>query len=239
MEVIVVECAYVRARGAVINLIHSKIFRPENGWDPISSEYAETYARREWMKGDEINRTIDYIGSFLGSFDGKKILDLGAGPGQYSIAFAKRGADVTWYDISENYMHYAKAMEEDCGSRIEYKIGYMDEALRNVSRKYDLVFNRICWYYCISDIALSQAIFSLIKPGGWGYIDAPSARSRELDQGTISKCQRFLYRHCSIKMGHPYPPKGRVVSLFAKLPIKTLSVRCSTSSELIVFQKSS
>ena len=91
----------------MINHIHALFHRPENGWDPVPSHHIFQYADKVWEEGIDVE-TLILLEKWLGGFEGKKILDLGGGPGQWSIAFALRGANVTWFDISNGYKEYAQ-----------------------------------------------------------------------------------------------------------------------------------
>jgi len=97
----------------VINKIHARIYRPERGWDPVPADYAQQYAEAVWRQVDEA--WLDVLARRIGGFEGKEVLDLGGGPGQYSVAFAKRGASVTWLDVSRNYMRIAQETAQGAG----------------------------------------------------------------------------------------------------------------------------
>ena len=83
----------------MINRFHAAFHRPERGWDPVPTSHAEDHARREWAPGvrDDL---LNELERWAGGLAGKRAFDLGAGPGQHSIAFAARGADLTCYDVS-------------------------------------------------------------------------------------------------------------------------------------------
>ena len=116
---------------------------------------------------------LDQLEDWLGGLAGKRVLDLGGGPGHYTIAFARRGASVTWFDVSRNYqaMAQAKAAELLVADRVQFCLGYMDDASRALADRYDLVFNRICWNYGRSDRAFADVVYQLVRPGGCGYVD--------------------------------------------------------------------
>ena len=134
----------------MINFLFEKLKRPENGWDPVPEAHAESYAHNEWENFDP--KLIDWIEAQMGPLSGKRVLDLGGGPGQYAVAFAKRGAEVVWLDVSRRYRDFAAARAEEHGVSIKTYLGYMDEAERFVEPdSFDLVFNRICWCYSRSD----------------------------------------------------------------------------------------
>jgi 2-polyprenyl-3-methyl-5-hydroxy-6-metoxy-1,4-benzoquinol methylase len=74
----------------VINWLHSVLHDPRRGWDPISATYAIEYGQS--VKGDP--HQIERFERALGGYAEKRIVDLGSGPGQYAVEFARRGAKV-------------------------------------------------------------------------------------------------------------------------------------------------
>jgi ubiquinone/menaquinone biosynthesis C-methylase UbiE len=57
------------------------------GWDPISPEYAKEYDRFASNKIDTV--LVKRLDALSGGLEEKRILDLGGGPGHYSVLFAK------------------------------------------------------------------------------------------------------------------------------------------------------
>lgn len=211
----------------MINRLHSVFHRPERGWDPVPLDYAERYAQMEWApmeKGDV--PLIDHLTKQLGGFKGKRVLDLGGGPGQYSVAFAQQGAHVTWHDISYNYLRIAQGHVKRAKVKLEFSIGYLEDAKLFLDRPFDLVFVRACWSYCMNDRAFARMVYSLIKPGGAGYIDAETSEF-EKPKG-LRRLVYFLNRHLQWKVGHPFPPRGRVAILFQCYPIEHLTLDYSS-----------
>jgi SAM-dependent methyltransferase len=165
----------------MINYLHARFHRPENGWDPVPPEHAIKYGAHEWQAYNDVVRdVIDELEQWIGGFQGKRILDLGGGPGQYSVAFAKRDGEVTWHDVSQIYrsmaQERAKAFAVD--DKILFSLGYLDEAPKLLSDPYDLVFNRVCWNYGLSDRSLAEVVYRMVRHGGYAYIDTPQFRIR-------------------------------------------------------------
>jgi len=138
----------------LINRLLSLFHRPENGWDPVPAEYAKRYGEVEWSTLNV--GLVDQLERWIGGFKGKRVLDLGAGPGQYSVAFARRGAQVTWYDVSRNYQLIAQKRSAEAGVSLEFSLGYLEDAKRYVHNPFDLVFIRLAWYYCMNDLCFNK-----------------------------------------------------------------------------------
>jgi 2-polyprenyl-3-methyl-5-hydroxy-6-metoxy-1,4-benzoquinol methylase len=222
----------------MINNLLARFYRPENSWDPISPEYASKYGANEWLK---VNETLlDELENWIGGFQGKRILDLGGGPGQYSIAFAKRGATVTWHDVSRTYLNIArdKAIEFGVLDNIKFSLGYLDEAPLLLQEPFDLVFNRICWNYGFSDSSFADVVYRMVSPGGSGYVDVNNSEFQREQLSASPKFRTWLNSSFGIKIGHPYPPHGRLAHLFLSYPIRRLTIDYSnTNNDKILFQK--
>jgi SAM-dependent methyltransferase len=214
----------------MINYLHALLHRPEKGWDPILPAYAAEYSEVQWKQG--LNESLlDELDRWVGGFAGRRVLDLGGGPGQYSVAFAKRNADVTWYDVSNAYREIAQKKAFEQNVRIAFSIGYMDEARKLQNQPFDLVFSRVCWYYGFSDSSFADVIFDLVKPGGVGYIDTDHSGARASNPSSSVKARTWLNDRFSIKIGHPLPPHGRVARLFLNKPISNMLVDYSSQSK--------
>ena len=222
----------------MINWVLSRVQRPDRGWDPVPVAHAEQYARSEWQSVSE--PLLDQLEGWVGGLSGKRVLDLGAGPGQYTVAFARRGALVTWFDISMNYQAMArvKVDEFNVTGQVQFCIGYLDDAPRLLAERYDLVFNRICWNYGRSDRLLADAIYDLVRPGGYGYIDTTNSLFNAHKLSTSARLRTWLNAACSIKIGHPYPPRGRVAGLLLRHPMTRLLVEYpSAVSDQVWFER--
>jgi SAM-dependent methyltransferase len=200
----------------VINQLQKAMFRPARGWDPVPGDHAASYAKCAWRDLDE--RLVDFIGGKIGGLQGKRVLDLGGGPGQYSVALARRGATVLWHDISSNYLGIARRRAEEHRVRIEFSLGYLEDAKRFAQTPFDLVFCRLSWRYCVSEDPFAGLIYSLVREGGAAYIESEVRTWAELSG--LQRFQYLLNKGCWLKLGHPFPPRGRIAQLFQGYPIE-------------------
>jgi SAM-dependent methyltransferase len=198
-------------RDGMINQWRAKRRPVAGGFDPIDRDYALKYAQGEWSSFSPA--LIDLIEDKIGGLSGKRVLDLGAGPGQYAVEFAKRGAQVTWHDISRNYESIAQAQAAAHGLEMAFSLGYLEEADRLLGAPFDLVFNRICWFYCMNDKKFARLVHNLIRPGGWGFIE----NFMNPPHG-VRRMRYWLNAWTGIKVGYPPPPPGRLKRLFEHFP---------------------
>lgn len=221
------------------NKLHAKLNRPECGWDPVPIEHVSRNSQEEWEKGVNSN-LLSLLEESIGGFSGKRVLDLGGGPGHYSVAFAKLGALVTWHDISERYKKFAFQKSKENQVEIDFSLGYMDDALSKFGKNsFDLVFNRICWYYSYNDKTFSKVIYDLVAPGGLGYVDTTHSGWRRDALSNLGRACTLLNELSFIKIGHPTPPHGRIARLFGNMNIDYMRVDYTTSSnDRVLFKKS-
>jgi SAM-dependent methyltransferase len=221
----------------VINWFHAQFHCPEKGWDPITDTHAREYAESEWSLFDE--RVLDEIEPWVGGFVKKSVLDLGGGPGQFSVAMAKRGALVTWYDVSRRYQLIAQKKAKAYGVSLLWSLGYLDDASKLGEAQFDLVFNRICWNYARSDKRFAGLIWNLLKPNGVAYIDANNDTFKYELLGLSSRLRTRINARYGWKVGHPMPPRGRIAELFNRLPIERMAVDYTlpTNDRLLFLKK--
>ena len=75
----------------------------EEAWDKLADWYS---ARKRGSY--EFKMQLPAILNLLGDLSGKSLIDIGCGPGAYSVEFAKRGADVFGVDFSQNMLDKAR-----------------------------------------------------------------------------------------------------------------------------------
>ncbi len=197
-------------------------FKVEDGFDPVGPKYAEGYGSRAWQKDYEegdVDSTMEGIERRLGTLKNLNVLDLGGGPGQFTVGFALRGALVTWHDPSRAYLTIAQEKAQKYNVRCTWSLGYLEVASRLRDKPFDLVFCRVCWSYCASDKKFADLIISLIKPGGAGWVlvnTAEGVRRRAPQPDLVSKLSWLVYKHTGLKLHYHGPPKRYVSSLFLK-----------------------
>ena len=74
----------------MVNTIHRWLHPvTEGGWDPIPSSFAEHYD--QFVTANLSFEDIDRAEQVFGKMKGKRVLDLGGGPGHFTVELAKRG----------------------------------------------------------------------------------------------------------------------------------------------------
>ncbi len=93
----------------------------------FGEDYFEIY--REMLPEERTIAEVDGIVSLLGLEAGARILDLACGHGRHAIQLAKRGFEVTGYDLSEVFLERARADAEAQGASVRWIRGDMRELL--------------------------------------------------------------------------------------------------------------
>jgi len=84
----------------------------ERHWfEPLADHLGSAYLRYSFTKGTE--QEASFLVDALGLRPGMSVLDVGCGPGRHARALAQRGISVHGVDISERFIHIARADAPD------------------------------------------------------------------------------------------------------------------------------
>ena len=123
-------------------------------------------------KLDFIKKSVEWISSIFNKTSGKRLLDLGCGPGIYAELFAELGFKVTGIDFSKRSIEYANRNAYLNGKSIDYIYGnYLDIEYRN---EFDLITLIYCDFGVLSlneRIALLNRIMNALKQDGILILD--------------------------------------------------------------------
>lgn len=98
------------------------------------------------------------------------ILDVGGGPGHYSIHYARLGHNVTLLDLSEENVRFAKKKAKQYGVRLNAMQGDAMNLSRFPDNSFDVVFLMGPLYHLMEDSNRKKAIIEakrVLKPGGF------------------------------------------------------------------------
>lgn len=102
----------------------------------------------------------------LGNIKGKKILEIGCGGAQCSIAFAKKGAICTGIDISKNQLVYAENLAKKNKVKIEFIRGNIQTLKGMKSNSFDIVFTAYALQYVPNLGSCFKEIHRVLKKKG-------------------------------------------------------------------------
>jgi SAM-dependent methyltransferase len=136
-----------------------------------------------------IEEVIAWLDAEL-SLSGKRLCDLGCGPGLYSTRFAESGADVTGVDFSPNAIAYAESQDSTADPGITYLVAdYLNDDLPTGFDVVTLIYYDFCALSPVDRHKLLRRIASMLNPGGRLVMDvlAESAFQGVREQVTIEK----------------------------------------------------
>lgn len=103
---------------------------------------------------------------------GDSVLDIGGGPGRYSLYFAQKGCDVTLLDLSENNVAFAKKKAAEAGVKITAYSGNALDADKIISGIFDHVMLMRPMYHLLDEedrVCAVNSALKLLKTGGTFY----------------------------------------------------------------------
>jgi SAM-dependent methyltransferase len=124
---------------------------------------------------DFIESSFAWISDRFGLGPGKRVIDLGCGPGLYVSRLARTGAQITGVDFSPRSIEYARERAEREGIDVDYRLG--DYLALDIEPGYDLATMIMCDYCALSPSQrrkLLQRVGELLKPGGAFLFDVHS-----------------------------------------------------------------
>jgi 2-polyprenyl-3-methyl-5-hydroxy-6-metoxy-1,4-benzoquinol methylase len=137
-------------------------------------------AEREWMRLEQpVDGRLEFAvhKSWIGRFlppPGARVLDIGGGPGRYSIWLAEQGYKVTLADLSPELLAMAKEKAAEAGADLE---GIVEANASDLSRFGDASFDVVlCMgplYHLVEESdrrSVVSELFRVLKPGGRAFV---------------------------------------------------------------------
>ncbi len=141
----------------------------------IVQEHYDGDVQKEWGRLErhpfEFRITTNMMDRYIKP--GDKILDIGGGPGRYSIYYAKKGCDVTLIDLSTENVKFAIEKSKEMNVNIKAVHGDAREINKLVNGKFDHIFVMGPMYHLLDEkdrIKSLDAAITLLKDGGLIYV---------------------------------------------------------------------
>lgn len=119
-----------------------------------------------------IQKSVEWICECVQNVEGKRLLDLGCGPGIYAEMLCDRGFSVTGIDFSKRSIEYAQNRAKETKRNIEYRYqNYLDIDYEN---EYDVAILIYCDFGVLSPLdrgILLKKIHRALKTGGLLILD--------------------------------------------------------------------
>lgn len=130
--------------------------------------------------------------NLLGRLNGKKILELGCGGGQCSIAMSKSGAIVTGIDISEKQIAFAKALAVNEKVKVQFYQCDGQDLSQFQEGHYDLVFSVWALLYIGNLKECFREVHRVLMPYGKFVFSLPHPFYRTIDTNTLKLKESYF-----------------------------------------------
>lgn len=136
-------------------------------WNLTSSEYQKRHnISTDYIHYGTCCPTEDDL-NLLGNVKGKKIIELGCGGAQCSIALSKRGAICTCIDLSEEQLKFAKKLAKDNNANIKFIHGDIQNLDMISADSFDIAFSAVAFCWVQDLLAVFREAWRVLKNRGF------------------------------------------------------------------------
>ncbi|HUE61036.1 MAG TPA: class I SAM-dependent methyltransferase [Acidimicrobiales bacterium] len=130
----------------------------------------------------------------LGDLKGKRVLELGCGAAQCSIAFAKQGATAIGVDFSAAQLALARELSDREEVKVELRHGDMADLAFLRADSIDLVFSAFAFGYVEDLNRVFRQVHRVLKVGAPLVFSLPHPAYHMLDEGSSTDTGRLVVR---------------------------------------------
>lgn len=137
---------------------------PPDWYRPLASHLKEAYLRYSFTYGTP--QEVEFLCEVLELSEGKRVLDVGAGPGRHAIELAKRGIEVVAIDISRDFIDLARSRARQAG--VTVSLFEMDARNLPFEAEFDAAMS-ICegaFGLGLDDLAILRGMARSLRPAG-------------------------------------------------------------------------
>ena len=136
-----------------------------SAWDEFASDYQRNaqLVTDTAQYGPDIPTEADL--RLLGELKGKRVLELGCGGAQCSIAFARAGATAIGVDLSAAMLSEGRRMCEQAEVKVELRLGDMADLAFLRADSIDVVFSAYAFQYVQDLNRVFRQVHRVLRPG--------------------------------------------------------------------------
>ena len=140
-------------------------------WNKLAKSHygSEYYGVKEFLEGKSSLFPIEE--KELPDISGKSLLHLQCHFGMDTLSLARKGADVTGVDYSEDAIDLAEKLSEESGIQGEFICSDIYKLQEKLDKQFDIVYTSygvLCWLPDI--VKWAEVVSKFLKPGGIFYI---------------------------------------------------------------------
>jgi 2-polyprenyl-3-methyl-5-hydroxy-6-metoxy-1,4-benzoquinol methylase len=128
----------------------------------------------------------------IGPVTGKRVLEIGCGGGQCSIAFAKQGALVTGFDIAAAQIDICRELAEQNGVSITLIQHDMTNLSPIQTESQDVVFSAYAFFYVEDLLACFREVHRVLKADGLFVWSVPHPFAATIDPKTMLPTRSYF-----------------------------------------------
>lgn len=138
----------------------------QRAWDAAAASYQANHAPEASLVHYGPLAPSEAHLRLLGDVRGLRILDLGCGGGQASIAFARQGAQVTGIDISAQQLRFARERMAAAGVTVDFRQVDATHLAGFADDHWDLIFSTATLHYVTPLAACLAECWRVLRPAG-------------------------------------------------------------------------
>jgi ubiquinone/menaquinone biosynthesis C-methylase UbiE len=144
----------------------SKKSETQLAWDRHSKQYQALHKiPTKYIHYGPYCPTEDDL-QLIGDVRGKRVIELGCGGGQCSVAFAKQGAIVTGVDFSEKQLSHARELAASEGIEVQFNKADITELSTIPDNSQDVAFSAYSFQYVEKLREGFNEVYRILKSGG-------------------------------------------------------------------------
>lgn len=162
----------------------------QDWWDKTSEAYQEACRIPVDIHYGPSSPNEDDL-KLLGDLAGKRVLELGCGGGQCSVAFALRGAEVTGLDFAEGQLAFARNLAAEHGVEVDFRQQDVKDLSPFADDSLDIVFSAFTLMYLEDRPAVFREVRRALKPGGIFAFSLDHPVFRKFDLETLTMVESY------------------------------------------------
>lgn len=124
------------------------------------------YAPGDAFLASEHLLAMGHVLRFSGITEGARVLEYGAGFGQFALAFARLGATVDTVDVNAAFSAGVSRLGQQYGVDLTGHVGVFGDNPAGEPHAYDLIYFYESFHHCLDFVDLIPRLTEMLKPGG-------------------------------------------------------------------------
>jgi ubiquinone/menaquinone biosynthesis C-methylase UbiE len=162
----------------------------EDWWDRKSANYQDACEIPVDIHYGPSSPNEDEL-KLLGDVAGKRVLELGCGGGQCSVAFALRGARVTGIDFAARQLAFARALATKHGVAVDFLQHDVRDLSPIADDSQEIVFSAFALMYLDDRPRVFREVHRVLKPGGFFAFSVDHPLFRKVDLDTLAIVESY------------------------------------------------